>query len=86
MAEANVPDFEISGWAGLFAPAGTPRPVIQTVQQQVRKALKSPGVQQQLAEQGSDAVGGTPEQFSAFIASEIRKWGAAVKTARAKVD
>lgn len=86
VAESGFPDYDVSAWYGLLAPAGTPRPIILAVQQQVRKALQSPGVQQQLAEQGSEAVGGTPEQFSAFIASEIRKWGAAVKTAGAKVD
>jgi len=79
-------DYDVSAWYGLLAPAGTPRAIILSVQQQVRKALQSPAVQQQLAEQGSEAVGGTPEQFGAFIASEIRKWGAAVKTAGAKVD
>ena len=79
-------EYDVSAWYGLLAPAGTPRPVIQAVQQQVRKALQSPAVQQQIAEQGSEAVGSTPEEFSAFIASEIRKWGAAVKTAGAKVD
>jgi tripartite-type tricarboxylate transporter receptor subunit TctC len=86
VAESGLPDYDVSAWYGLLAPAGTPRPIIQAVQQQVRKALQSLGVQQQLAEQGSEAVGGTPEQFSAFIASEIKKWGAAVKTAGAKVD
>ena len=86
IAESGLPDYDVSAWYGLLAPAGTPRPIIETVQQQVRKALQSPAVQQQIAEQGSEAVGSTPEQFGAFIASEIRKWGAAVKAARAKVD
>jgi len=86
VAESGFPDYDVSAWYGLLAPAGTPRPIIQAVQLQVTKSLQSPGVQQQLAEQGSEAVGGTPEQFGAFIASEIRKWGAAVKTAGAKVD
>ncbi len=86
VAESGFPDYDVSAWYGLLAPAGTPRPIIQAVQLQVTKSLRSPGVQQQLAEQGSEAVGSTPEQFGAFIASEIRKWGAAIKTAGAKVD
>jgi len=43
VAESGFPDYDVSAWYGLLAPAGTPRPVIQTVQQQVRKALQSPG-------------------------------------------
>jgi tripartite-type tricarboxylate transporter receptor subunit TctC len=86
VAESGFPDYDVNAWYGMLAPAGTPRAIVQAVQQQVAKALQSPAVQQQIAEQGCEAVGGTPEQFGAFIASEIRKWGAAVKTARAKVD
>ena len=86
VAESGLPDYDVSAWYGILAPAGTPRPLIQAVHLQVTKALQSPGVRQQLVEQGSEAVGSTPEQFGAFIASEIKKWGAAVKAARAKVD
>jgi tripartite-type tricarboxylate transporter receptor subunit TctC len=79
-------DYDVSAWYGLLAPAGTPQPIIQAVHQQVKKALQAREVQQQLAEQGSEAVGSTPEAFRGFIAAEIKKWGAAVKTAGAKVD
>ena len=76
----------MSAWYGLLGPAGTPRPIIQTINQQVKKALQARGVQQQLDEQGSEPVGSTPDEFTAFIAAEMKKWGAAVKTAGAKVD
>jgi tripartite-type tricarboxylate transporter receptor subunit TctC len=79
-------DYDVSAWYGLLAPAGTPRPIMQSVNQEVSKALQARSVQQQLAEQGSEPVGSSPGEFQAFIAAEIRKWGAAVKTAGAKVD
>jgi tripartite-type tricarboxylate transporter receptor subunit TctC len=79
-------DYDVNAWYGLLAPSATPQPIIQAVHQQVKKALQSRAVRRQLAEQGSEAVGSTPEQFSAFIAGEMHKWGAAVKTAGAKVD
>lgn len=79
-------DYDVSAWYGLLAPAGTPPPIMRAVSQEVSKALQARSVQQQLAEQGSEPVGSTPGEFQAFIAAEIRKWGAAVKTAGAKVD
>lgn len=79
-------DYDVSAWYGLLAPAGTPRPIIQSIHQQVKLALQARDVQQQLAEQGSEPVGSTPGEFEAFIAVEMKKWGAAVKTAGAKVD
>jgi tripartite-type tricarboxylate transporter receptor subunit TctC len=86
VAESGLPNYDVSAWYGLLAPAGTPQPLVRAVHQQLKKALQSKEVQQQLAEQGSDAVGSTPEEFSAFIGAEIVKWSAAVKTAGAKVD
>jgi tripartite-type tricarboxylate transporter receptor subunit TctC len=86
IAESGLPNYDVSAWYGLLAPAGTPQPIVRAVHQQVKQALQSKEVQQQLAEQGSDAVGSTPEEFKAFIGSEIAKWSAAVKTAGAKVD
>ena len=79
-------DYDVSAWYGLLGPAGTPRPIIQVINQQVNEALQTRDVQRQLAEQGSEPVGSTPEHFNAFIASEMKKWGTAVKTAGAKVD
>jgi tripartite-type tricarboxylate transporter receptor subunit TctC len=79
-------DYDVSAWYGLLAPAGTPRPIIHAVYHQVMKALQSRSVQQQLAEQGSEPAGSTPEEFEAFLSAEMRKWGVAVKIAGARVD
>lgn len=86
VAESGLPDYDVSAWYGLLAPAGTPRGVLDKINSQVRKAIQSKEVQLQLAQQGAEPVGGTPEEFKTFLATEIRKWAAAVKIAGAKVD
>jgi tripartite-type tricarboxylate transporter receptor subunit TctC len=86
MAEQGLPDYDVSAWYGMLAPAGTPRPVIDKLNAEVKKAMQTPDIQQRLAAEGSEAVAGTPEQFASFIKAEIAKWGKAVKSANAKMD
>lgn len=86
MAESGLPDYDVSAWYGLLAPAGTPRAIVDKVNQEIRKALQAPDIQQRLAADGSESVGSSPEEFRAFIKSEIAKWGQAVRAAGAKVD
>jgi tripartite-type tricarboxylate transporter receptor subunit TctC len=74
MVEAGLPGFDTSVWSGLLAPAGTPRDVIDKLARATNKALKSRDVIEPLQKQGIDMLGGTPEQFAAYIQSEIAKW------------
>jgi tripartite-type tricarboxylate transporter receptor subunit TctC len=74
MVEAGLPGFETLIWFGLVAPAGTPRPVIDKLAQAVNDALKLPEVVAGLNQIGLDTVGGTPDEFATFIASETKKW------------
>ena len=75
MQEAGVPGFEITQWYGLLAPARTPQPIIARLNQEIARILHQPDVKEKLAADGADAVGNTPEQFSAHIRSEIAKYG-----------
>lgn len=86
VAESGLPGYDVSAWYGLLAPAGTPRPIIDKINQDVRKALQAPDIQQRLAADGSESVGSSPEEFGRFIRDEIAKWGKAVKAAGAKID
>ena len=86
MDEAGLRGFDASTWHGLVAPAGTPPQVIATLHDAAVKALQDSGVQESLGRLGVDIVGGTPEQFGAYIKAEIPKWAAIVKTSGAKVD
>jgi tripartite-type tricarboxylate transporter receptor subunit TctC len=81
MAEEGLPGFLVSTGFGLFVPAGTPRPIIDKLHDAVVKTLKIPEVKKRLAEQGADPVGSTPEEYEAFVRSEIAKWMKVVKEA-----
>ena len=86
MDESGLKGFEASTWHGLVAPAGTPPQVIATLHDAAIKALQDAGVQESLGRLGVDIVGDTPEQFGAYIKSEIPKWTAIVKASGATMD
>ena len=79
VAEAGVPGFDVGGWYGILAPAGTPKPTVAFLSNAVIKALASPDIGERFAADGSEPVGRTPEDFSAHIKSEITKWARVVK-------
>lgn len=84
--EIGVTGYEVLAWYGLLAPPGTPRPIVDQLNQAVRKVLDMPEVRKQVAALGSAPVHGTPEQFDAFIKSEHDKWGPIVKRTGAVAD
>ena len=89
VAESGVPalkGYEASSWFGLFAPAGTPADVVLRIQQETAKAMALPAVNERLMSQGAIPGGGTPAEFTAFIAAETKKWAQVVKVSGAKVD
>jgi len=74
-AEAGLPPFEATVWNGIFAPAGTPRPVIDILHRELVKAYNAPEIKAQVEATGSYVAADTPEQFAAFIRAEVAKWG-----------
>ena len=74
VAESGYPGFAVNSWVGLLAPAGTPRPVVERLQAEVKKILDSPDFAARLAEQGLSGIGNTPEQFAAVLKGEQDKW------------
>lgn len=86
IAESGYRGFEANTWYGLLAPAGTPAAVVARLNAEVNRVLAMPDVRQRLASEGGDALGGTPEQFAAFLRAEHAKWGRVVKESGAKVD
>lgn len=84
--EAGVKGFEASAWFGLFAPAGTPQPVIEKLNAAVGQALKSPELRDRLLALGDEAVGGSPEALAALVQSDLAKWPPIIREAGVKAN
>jgi tripartite-type tricarboxylate transporter receptor subunit TctC len=74
MEEAGIPDFDASLWFGLLAPAGTPRPIIDRLAAAAPQAMHAPDAIETLRKQGYEPLDGGPDEFAAFIRSEIARW------------
>ena len=76
----------MENWYGIFAPAKTPAPLVQRLNQELNKVMKSPEVAASLAKMGSSDVAGSAEQFNPFVQKELPYWDSLVKRSGAKVD
>lgn len=86
VAESGIPGFEVQGWFGWLAPAGTPRPIVTRLNTEIVRILKDPAMHDRLVGLGSDPEPTTPEQFGAFIRSERDKWAAVIQRAGIRLD
>ena len=82
----TLPGYGASGWYGLLAPAATPRDIVARLNAEAVRALRSPDVSEKLSSQGAEPAPGTPEEFTAFIRSEIDKWARVVRAANMKPE
>jgi tripartite-type tricarboxylate transporter receptor subunit TctC len=83
---AGLPGFEVIGWFGVLAPAGTPSDVISKLNAEIVRVLKLPDVRQRLSDQGAEAAPSTPEQFGALIRSDTVKWAKVIKATGMKPE
>ncbi|MEQ1773323.1 MAG: tripartite tricarboxylate transporter substrate binding protein [Burkholderiales bacterium] len=83
MMESGMPGFEVNNWYGLVAPVKVPPDIIATLNRQVRVALESPDVKDSMQKQGIDPAGGTPDEFGAYIKSELAKWSKVIRVSGA---
>ncbi len=74
-AEAGVPGYDFASWGGVFAPAGTPRAVVQKLNAEIGKALANPELAKRFGDMGLEAKHSTPEAFAQFLQAEIKRWG-----------
>ncbi|KRC25522.1 tripartite tricarboxylate transporter substrate binding protein [Acidovorax sp. Root219] len=86
IAEAGVPGYEATSWFGMFAPAGTPAPVLAKLNTALVKVLNQAEVKKKINEQGAETTSEMPEQFAAFIKAESVKWGKVVQESGASLD
>lgn len=84
LREAGVAGTEVTTWFGLFAPAGTPKAVVDRLQRDAASSVQA--LSERLAAQGDEAVGSTPEQFSTFVRAEHAKWGKVIKDFGVKIE
>ena len=82
VAETGLPGYEAIQWFGLFAPAGTPAPIVARLHKEFSSSLKSPEMQKRMASDGADAVGNSPTEFTAQIKSELEKWAKVARAAK----
>ena len=87
IAEAGVPGYEFEAWFGIVAPAGTPKPVVDRLNQELRRVIALPEVRDLLVNKGGfEPVGSTVESFTSLIPSEMERWGKLVRETGAKVE
>ena len=86
MAEQGWPDFDVRGWFGVVAPAGTPKAIVDKYNATIKAMLAREDTQARLLTMGLDSLTSTPEEFAAFIKSEVAKWAPVVKASGAKVE
>ena len=86
VAESGVPGYEVSGWFGLLAPAGTPKEILDKIQTTISEAVKTPAVAKQLNDLGAEPVANKPEVFAQEIKDDVEKWRKVVKTTGVKLE
>jgi len=86
VAEAGVPGYEATIWLGIMAPKGTPQPIVDKLNAEIRKVVNAPAVKETWAKQGAVPMNMTPAEFGAYLEKDIVKWANVVKTANIKVD
>ncbi|MGZ5063726.1 MAG: Bug family tripartite tricarboxylate transporter substrate binding protein [Usitatibacter sp.] len=86
IAESGYPGFEAATWSGLVAPKGTPKAIVDRLNAEANKALKSPDMIAKLDLDGSEPLGGSPQRFAEFLKAEHAKWGAVIKEAGIKLE
>jgi tripartite-type tricarboxylate transporter receptor subunit TctC len=82
MAEAGVPNFELTGWLGLFAPAGTPRPVVERLYREMAKVIATPEIRERMPALGYEPVGSTPDEFEPRFKSDLALYARVIREAR----
>jgi len=86
IAEAGVPGYEAGTWAGVIAPAGVPRPIIDKLNAAINRAIGSPVFKERFAQIGDEPAGGSPEEFAEAIRSDCAKWADVIRRSGARIE
>jgi tripartite-type tricarboxylate transporter receptor subunit TctC len=85
-AESGLPGFDVSSWVGIFAPAKTPRPVIERLQKELDAVLRTPFVRERYATLGIEPVGNSPEEFAGQVRDDLARWEKVAKAANVRLE
>ena len=86
VAESGVPGYEVVSWQAIFAPAGTPRPIVERLHTEIGKILREPDMQERLGKLGMQGADMTIDQIAAFQKAEVAKWAQVIKSANIKLE
>jgi tripartite-type tricarboxylate transporter receptor subunit TctC len=86
LQEQGFKGFETGSWFGLHVPVATPRDIVNKLHAETLRAISLPDIRNRMQPEGAEFIGDTPEQFAAYIRTEIEKWGRAVKLSGAKAE
>jgi tripartite-type tricarboxylate transporter receptor subunit TctC len=86
IAESGLPGYEFNSWFGMLAPGATPRAIVTKLQTATATALRTPDLRERFTREGSEPVGSTPEQFAAYLQTEIARWEKVIKGGGMKVE
>jgi tripartite-type tricarboxylate transporter receptor subunit TctC len=86
VAESGVPGYEVVSWQAIFAPAGTPKAIVDRLHTEIAKILATPDMQDRLAKLGMQGADMSPEQLGAFQRAEVAKWATVIKEANIKLE
>jgi tripartite-type tricarboxylate transporter receptor subunit TctC len=86
MAEAGVPNLEFLIWYGLFAPAKTPKDIIEKISADMQKAMADPGIAETLRSQGADPEASSPQKFAKLLEEDVRIWGRLIREKKLTLD
>ena len=86
VAESRLPGFEVIGWYGVLAPAGTPPAIVRRLSGDIVKILAMPDIEKRIAGQGAEVVGNTPALFEAFLKADIARWAPVIKASGARAE
>jgi tripartite-type tricarboxylate transporter receptor subunit TctC len=86
VAESGVPGFDVVAWFGFFAPAGTPKPLVDRLSAETRTALSAGDLRKRLIDLGAEPLGSTPEEFAAYVQAEFQRWGKLAREAGIRLD
>jgi tripartite-type tricarboxylate transporter receptor subunit TctC len=80
------PDFEMSNWYAIFAPAGTPAAIVNKLSSEIAAAIKTPDAREFMAREGAEPVGSTPQEFAAFFRKEVDRYAKVIKAANIRME